>query len=147
MHGHRSLSRRQPISAEDEREINNLLFRYATGIDNRDWPLFRSCFSVDCEADYGSFGTWRGLREIAEYMEATHRRLGPTLFRITNITVENRNDEVLARSYVDAILTDPVREGMVHRTEGYYDDTLVRTSSGWKIARRRFTLVKASLDG
>ena len=66
-------------------------------------------------------------------------------FRITNITIENQNNEVLARSYVDAILT-PVHSGVTHRAEGYYDDALVRTSDGWKIARRRFTLVKASLD-
>lgn len=146
MRGQCSVARRRPISAEDEREISRLLFRYATSIDNRDWPLFRTCFSPDCEADYGAFGHWRGLREIAEFMEATHRRLGPSLFRITNITIENHNDEVLARSYVDAVLTARIHNGVTHRAEGYYDDALVRTSDGWKIARRRFTLVKASLD-
>lgn len=141
-----SLLRRQPVSAEDERAISNLLVRYATSIDTRDWPLFRTCFSPDCEADYGTFGQWRGLREISEYMETTHRQLGPTLYRITNITIENRNDEVVARSYVDAILTDAAHKELTHRATGYYDDALVRTSDGWKIARRRFTLVRASMS-
>ncbi|WP_336971257.1 nuclear transport factor 2 family protein [Sphingobium aromaticiconvertens] len=142
-----SLPRRQPVAADDESAIRRLLLRYATGIDTRDWPLFRTCFSQDCEADYGSFGSWRGPREITEYMEAAHRHMGSTLHRITNIVVENCNDEIRARSYVDAILTEATQGGITHRAAGYYDDALVRTSDGWKIARRRFTMVKAGLDG
>lgn len=141
-----SLTRQQPIATEDESAICKLLLRYATGIDTRDWPLFRTCFSQDCEADYGSFGRWRGPREITDYMEAAHRQMGATLHRITNIVVENCNDEMRARSYVDAILTEPTQGGITHRATGYYDDTLVRTSGGWKISRRRFTMVKAGLD-
>lgn len=139
---HGSLTRRSPVSADDERAIRNLLLRYATGIDTRDWPLFRTCFAQDCEADYGNFGRWRGPREIAEYMEASHRNLGPTLHRITNIVVENCNDEVVARSYVDAVLTDPAQNGATHHAAGYYDDCLVRTAEGWRISRRKFTMVK-----
>ena len=146
MQAYSQLLRRQPVAAEDERAIANVLLRYATGIDTRDWPLFRTCFSPDCEADYGSFGSWRGPREIAEYMEAAHRNMGPTLHRITNIVVENRNGEVLARSYVDAILTAAAPGGATHRAAGYYDDALIRSSEGWKIARRRFTLVRAGYE-
>ena len=139
------LMRRQTISAEDERAISHLLLRYATSIDTRDWPLFRTCFSPDCEADYGSFGSWRGLREIVEYMEACHSNLGSTLYRISNITIDDRNDEVLARSYVDAIFTEAAQKDVARRTLGFFDDALVRTSEGWKIARRRFTMVLSSL--
>lgn len=146
MRAHGGLIRRQPISAEDERAISHLLLRYATSIDTRNWPLFRTCFSPDCEADYGSFGSWRGLREIVEYMEASHRALGPTLYRVSNITIDNRNDEVLARSYLDAILTDAAQKDVARRTVGFCDDALVRTSDGWKIARRRFTMVCSNLS-
>jgi hypothetical protein len=49
-------------------------------------------------------------------------------------------DGVRARSYVDAIVMGPDN---VHGTRacGYYDDDLVDTGTGWKIARRRFTMV------
>lgn len=140
------LARRMPIMVEDERAICNLLLRYATSIDTRDWPLFRTCFSQDCEADYGGFGRWRGTREISEYMEGLHRNLGATLHRITNIVIENCNDEVVARCYVDALLTDATPGGITRRAAGYFDDSFVRTSDGWKIARRRFTIVKARMD-
>lgn len=146
MAAHCSLTRRAPLGAEDERAIHHLLLRYATGIDTRDWPLFRTCFAQDCEADYGNFGHWRGQRDITEYMERAHRHMGETLHRITNIVVENRNDEIVARSYVDAMLTDQV-QGVTHRATGYYDDCLIRTADGWRISRRKFTMVKAGLDG
>ena len=79
-------------------------------------------------------------------MEGAHRQMGATLHRITNIVVESRNDEIVARSYVDAILPEAAQGGVTHRAAGYYDDCLVRTSDGWKISRRKFTMVKAGLD-
>lgn len=142
-----SLVKRVPVGAEDQRAIEHVLVRYATGIDTRDWPLFRTCFAQDCEADYGNFGKWRGPREITEYMASAHRHMGQTLHRITNIVIEKHNDEVHARSYVDAVLPEATQGGVIHRAAGFYDDCLVRTSDGWKISRRKFTLVKAGLDG
>ncbi len=41
-----------PVSIEDERSIIAVLLRYATGIDTRDWNLFRTCFSEDFEAGH-----------------------------------------------------------------------------------------------
>ena len=54
------------LSAQDERAISAVLIAYATGIDQRDWPLFQSLFTFDCEADYGSFGKWHGAAAITE---------------------------------------------------------------------------------
>ena len=38
-------------------EISDVVHRYATGIDRRDWPLFRSCFADEIDLD---FTTWSG---------------------------------------------------------------------------------------
>jgi 3-phenylpropionate/cinnamic acid dioxygenase small subunit len=32
---------------DDRQQISDLLVRYATGIDRRDWPLFRTVFTED----------------------------------------------------------------------------------------------------
>jgi len=134
------------LSAQDERSISAVLIAYASAIDSRDWALFRNCFTADCQADYGEFGSWQNIADLTDYMREAHARLGPTLHRISNIVVESCNDEIVARSYVDAILMDRI-QGVTHRATGYYDDCLIRTSAGWRISRRKFTMVKAGLDG
>jgi 3-phenylpropionate/cinnamic acid dioxygenase small subunit len=126
------------VSAQDEREISAVLIAYATGIDQRDWQLFHSLFTADCEADYGTFGKWRGAAAVTEYMKQAHADLGQTLHRISNIAIRSVNGTIHARSYVDAIL-GPVNEGgPMHRGVGYYEDQFSRTGNGWQIARRQF---------
>lgn len=129
------------LDLADERAITAVLLRYATGIDMRDWPLFRSCFSEDFEADYGSFGKWRGPREITEYMQAAHLAVGPTLHRITNVSIWRHAGEVRARSYVDALLMPAKAGGPINRGIGAYHDCLARTGEGWRISRRTFAPV------
>jgi 3-phenylpropionate/cinnamic acid dioxygenase small subunit len=129
------------LSAQDERAISAVLIAYATGIDQRDWPLFHSLFTFDCEIDYGGFGKWHGATAITEYMKQAHADIGPTLHRISNIEIHSANGGVLARSYVDALLTPMNVGGPTHRGIGYYEDQFARTGSGWQIARRQFHAV------
>ena len=126
------------LSAQDERAISAVLIAYATGIDQRDWQLFHSLFTYDCDADYGNFGTWRGASALTEYMKQAHATLGPTLHRISNIEIHNADHQVCARSYVDALLGPMNAGGPLHRGVGHYDDIFVRTANGWQIARRQF---------
>ena len=41
------------VPRSDHDLITDVLVRYATGIDTRNWPLFRTCFTDDVQADYG----------------------------------------------------------------------------------------------
>jgi SnoaL-like domain len=53
---------------DDRQDIFDVLIRYATGIDRRDWSLFRAVFTDDCILDYGEIGVWNevvpGLVEV-----------------------------------------------------------------------------------
>jgi 3-phenylpropionate/cinnamic acid dioxygenase small subunit len=121
-------------------DIADVLVRYATGIDRRDWPHFRTCFTDNCHADYGDVGVWDGVDAITQFMIDTHAGMGHTLHRITNVAVEVDGDEATARSYVDALLLVDGQTAI--NAAGFYDDELVRTTEGWRIARRRFTTVR-----
>jgi 3-phenylpropionate/cinnamic acid dioxygenase small subunit len=127
-------------------EVAEVLVRYATGIDRRDWALFRTCFTGDCDADYGDIGHWHGVDEITDWMARTHEPCGYTLHRITNVAVgavsagDGGDDRVTARSYVDALVLGADNRSGV-RAAGFYDDELVRTDGEWRIARRQFTSV------
>jgi 3-phenylpropionate/cinnamic acid dioxygenase small subunit len=128
------------VDRDARQDIADVVVRYATGIDRRDWVAFRTCFTDDCVADYGEIGRWRGADEITAWMRQTHEACGHTLHRITNHVVTVEDGVVHARSYVDAIVMASDNQAGT-RAAGSYDDQLVSTDEGWKIARRRFTLV------
>ena len=134
------------IDRETRQDVTDILVRYATGIDRRDWPLFRSCFTDDCDVDYGDIGVWHGADAITTYMDQTHAACGYSLHRITNQAMTPNGDGVAASSYVDAIIMDGENRRGVHAV-GFYDDELVVTADGWRISRRRFTMVLATSVG
>ncbi|MFZ0832128.1 MAG: nuclear transport factor 2 family protein [Mycobacterium sp.] len=130
---------------EDRQDISDLLVRYATGIDRHDWPLFRTVFTDDCELDYGQVGTWNGVDAVTEFMELSHAGV-QTLHRMSNQAIEVDGDRAQARTYVDMVMVGEGNPGV--NAIGYYDDEIVRTADGWRIARRRFTSVRLStFDG
>lgn len=131
---------------EDRQDIGDVLLRYATGIDRRDWPLFRTVFTDDCELDYGEIGVWNGVDAVTEFMQQTHAMAGHTLHRLTNQVIVLDGDRAEARTYVDALIMVANNASGVNGI-GYYDDQIVRTDAGWRIARRRFTAVRVATVG
>jgi hypothetical protein len=127
------------VSREIREDVVEVLVRYASAIDQRDWELLRTCFTPDCVAEYGQFGVWRSSEELVRYMERAHEPFGALLHRITNQVVRQDGDGIAARSYVDAILMSG--DGTALRLVGYYDDELTNGPGGWRIAHRRFTPV------
>ncbi|GAA4537213.1 nuclear transport factor 2 family protein [Mycobacterium paraffinicum] len=131
---------------DDRQDISELLVRYATGIDRRDWPLFRSVFTADCELDYGEIGSWTGIDAVTEFMDKTHALAGQTLHRLTNQVITVDGDNATARTYVDAVIMFGDNQSGVNAW-GFYDDEIVRARDGWRLARRRFTQVRITTFG
>jgi 3-phenylpropionate/cinnamic acid dioxygenase small subunit len=131
---------------DDRQDISDLLVRYATGIDRRDWPLFRTVFTDDCELDYGEIGTWQGVDAVTEFMDTTHAMAGHTLHRLTNQAITLDGDKATARTYIDAVIMFGDNQSGVNAW-GFYDDEIVRSADGWRIARRRFTQVRITTFG
>ena len=128
----------------DHQDITDVLVRYATGIDSRDWTLFRTCFTDDAGFDYGGIGTWNSPDALTAYMRRSHS--GPSLHRLSNFVIAVDGDQARSRTYVDAVVMGPKGFGVVN-TFGWYDDELRRTADGWRIAFRRTTLHGTRLPG
>jgi len=123
---------------EDEKaQIAEVLVRYATGIDFKDWALLRTCWTDDVEADYGEVGQYSGVDAITDLMEQLHHGMGPTYHRLSNFAITVDGDHATARSYVFAHL-QALPDDLASWVEalGHYDDELVRTPEGWRIAKR-----------
>ena len=56
-----SVNERALAELTDRQAIVDVVIRYATGVDRRDWALYASCFTDPCEFD---FSGWRGQPAI-----------------------------------------------------------------------------------
>lgn len=121
----------------DKAQIAEVLVRCATGIDTKDWPLFRACWTDEVDVDYGDLGTYTDADAYAALVEQIHGGMGPTYHRLSNIAVDVDGDRASARSYVHAVLQGaPGDDNSWIEALGHYDDELVRTADGWRLTKR-----------
>ena len=90
----------------DRAEISDVQLRYATGLDSRDWPLFRSCFTDEIETDFTSvFGGDPRKVSADRWTEAARRSLSglkATQHMITNHVITIAGDDATCIAYVQA---------------------------------------------
>jgi 3-phenylpropionate/cinnamic acid dioxygenase small subunit len=128
---------------EDQAQITDVLNRYATGIDTRDWDLFRTCWTPDVVADYGDIGQFTGIDALTDFMFTSHDAMGPTHHRLTNFVITVDGDRADVRCYVHAVLIAvPGDPNSWIDALGHYDDTFVRTGDGWQISHRTVAIAR-----
>jgi 3-phenylpropionate/cinnamic acid dioxygenase small subunit len=122
----------------DRIEIDDLLTRYASALDAKDWELFSTCFTADAFIDYTAAGGIKGhLPEIRTWLAQVMATFPMTQHLVTNRAVQIIGDTATSR----CALFNPmgVKDGdglAVFLEGGYYRDKLVRTPDGWRIAER-----------
>jgi len=131
------------LSIEDERQIVVTVLRYATAIDGRDWPLFRSCFGSDFRGDYGQFGSrWHSGDEIAAWMKEAHRQIGVTMHRMSNIVVTGSGITATERTYGDVVVVgERGPKDPVHTYINIYEGELQKFGAEWKFVRRNMSVL------
>lgn len=132
------------LSADQRFELLDLVNRYATGIDTRDWTLFQSTFTDDAEVDFG-FSRWSDAEDFTAFMRDAHDPAGRTLHRMTN-TVVDSIAPLRARTYGDALVLEADNlNGTI--ANAWYDDEFERTDSGLKIRRRAVHMISMRAIG
>jgi 3-phenylpropionate/cinnamic acid dioxygenase small subunit len=129
----------------DRAEISDVQLRYATGLDSRNWPLFRSCFADEVETDFTSiFGGSPRKVSADKWTDAARRTisgLAATQHMITNHVITVNGDDATCVAYVQARHYLPNNTGDSTQTMfGYYTNRFVRTRDGWKIRGCKLTL-------
>jgi 3-phenylpropionate/cinnamic acid dioxygenase small subunit len=122
----------------DRLEIDDLLTRYATGVDRRDWDLWETCFTPDALIDYSAFGGIRGnVKEVRRWLEEIMVRFSMTQHLVINREVQLDGDTATCRSGFYNPMALPIgEERLLFFCGGYYCDKLVRTAQGWRIRER-----------
>lgn len=117
---------------QDRLDIHELLARYARGVDDRDWDLYRSVFTADAHIDYVSAGGIAGtVDEVTEFLAASFESIPWSQHYVTNIEVDLDGDAATAR----AMFFNPMRMAWLDESSscgGFYHHELVRTDDGWR---------------
>lgn len=135
-----------PTIADDRAAIEELLVRYARGCDERDFAAAGRCFTDDAQAEYSGVRLPPGVAHIVAHLSGL-AALPATQHVIGSISVEVTGDEARVASYAVAHLVRAVDGGheVVHRGLAY-DDRLVRTPQGWRIAWRRHRVLWSTAE-
>jgi len=144
--------RSQPLDLETliaRAEISDVVNRYATGIDRRDWELYRSCFADEMELDFTSWSggepshvaaeQWvAGVRDGLSGFDATHHVSSNHVITVTG-------DSATCVSYMVAyhIFATGMGEN-IFTLGGHYTNRLRKTNDEWKIWGCKLTVTWAT---
>lgn len=137
------------MSVDDQLAVAETIYRYATGIDTRDYALYRSIFAPEVAVDFSSYNggepatvtgdQWAaGVRPLFDGLHATQHTM-------TNPIAEIDGDDATCRMYMQAHhVYDPGDPASWFTIGGFYDDTLTRSSdgpAGWLITGVTLTVL------
>lgn len=131
---------------DDHIAILDTVYCYATGIDTRDWALYRSIFLDEVEMDFLS---WNGIPahriradELAANIAVYFAGLDATQHSMTNPRVQVAGEQASCTVYMQAEHFLGPRLGAAEFSiGGYYTVRLQRTAEGWKVAAVRLTVL------
>ena len=129
----------------DEQDVIRSILRYASGIDMRDWDLYRRVFADELEIDFTSWSGGQPTKMAADqWVQAVRGTLSGfegTQHTLTNFVVGIDGDAARAVVYMQAQHYLPNGRGDSTLTiGGYYTHDLVRAETDWKIRKARLTV-------
>jgi hypothetical protein len=127
---------------DDVGSIIQLINLYAFAVDTQRWDLFDRIFTPDVDADFSATAHWRDLASFKADFAAFHAPFDSTQHVMANHLVTVDGDRAHAFVHGSWRLIRRAAEGApLWDGTGWYDDDLVRTADGWRIARRTCRVV------
>jgi 3-phenylpropionate/cinnamic acid dioxygenase small subunit len=122
-------------------DVIDVCVRYALALDSRDWELLGTVFTADAVGEYGrAQGPCRGFAAIQQLCRSVLEPLSASQHLLGNHRVTLTASGADATCYLQATHVDEqVGGGSTFTVGGRYDDRLVMTDLGWRIAHRTLT--------
>jgi hypothetical protein len=139
----------------DRQAVVDTVIRYATGVDRRDWALYRTVFTDPCEFDFSSWSGRPASTMPADAWVAAVRGTNGGFdatqhLSCNHVVTWNSADEAVCVSEMHAqhwfspeSMASWGHPGGVNfcTLGGHYTNTVVRTDEGWKIRRCQLEVV------
>ena len=121
----------------DRIALQDVMLKYAAGVDERDFDLYASCFMDNVEIlDFGE-STINGKDNWVAFVKEALNAYGPTQHMLGPQFATINGDEAHCRTDVQALhyLKEP--EGEILTLWATYETDMKRVNGGWKISRHR----------
>jgi len=126
------------LTLEDRVDIDDLLTRYATAIDGRDFGLLDTVFAPDAHLDYRSAGGVAGVYpEVRRWLSEVLTVFDVMQHHVLNRIVRQNASEVRATSnFLNINVLEIAEAPWIFKVGGRYHDRLVLEAGTWRIAER-----------
>ena len=126
------------LTVEDRIDIDDLLTRYASAIDGRDFALLDTVFLHDAHLDYRSAGGVAGdYPEVRRWLEEVLTVFDVMQHHVLNRIVRHSGSEVRATSnFLNVNVLEIAGTPWIFKVGGRYHDRLVIEGGTWRIAAR-----------
>jgi 3-phenylpropionate/cinnamic acid dioxygenase small subunit len=136
-----------PTDLVDLRAIEAVYVRYCEIVDAKAFDAMEEVFTADATGDYTqALGPGVISPNRASLIASMHRNLGPgslcgaTHHNVGNFRITLAGDTAHAVVNYHAVHRGTGRlQGALYTMWGHYDDDLVRTPDGWRVAARRYS--------
>ena len=121
----------------DRIALQDVMLKYAAGVDERDFDLYASCFMDNVEIlDFGE-STINGRDNWVAFVKEALNAYGPTQHMLGPQFATINGDEAHCRTDVQALhyLKEP--EGEILTLWATYETDMKRVNRDWKISRHR----------
>lgn len=118
---------------QDHHDIVQLTHDYCWALDTSDWDALRSVFTPDAVTDLGAGGQ-RGIDEIIERVSSALSVFETTQHLVGTHQVRIDGETATCRCYLQAQHVRPTGKKLLIGAR--YEDECVRTTDGWRIAKR-----------
>ena len=121
----------------DRIALQDVLLKYAAGVDERDMELYRSCFADDVEVLGFGDATVNGADAWVDYVREALKQYGPTQHMLGPQLATVDGDTAHARTDVQALHFMANAEDTTLTLWATYETDLRRVDGEWKIYRHR----------
>jgi len=125
------------MDVSDKLAVAETVYRYAAGVDRRDWALYRSLFADTVTIDFSSYDPGLPPRQMSADdwvagIAPLFTGLAATQHSMSNPLATIDGDTAAITMYVWAHhVFDPNDAASWYTIGGYYDDTLARVDGRW----------------
>ena len=121
----------------DRIALQDVMLKYAAGVDERNFDLYASCFLENVEVvDFGE-APINGRDEWVESVKGALNNYGPTQHMLGPQLATIDGDNAHCRTDVQALHYLKQPEGEILTLWATYETDMVRTDEGWKISKHR----------